>query len=80
MVNKNDGKAQFEFISTTQLVRVFKYFYAAIRQEGTDLFEHLTHMTAMEEQVRDKNEKVDSNTINQWTETSLHIDAKIILW
>ena len=38
-------KNQFECVSIAQVVRLNRKFYAATMSEGTDILEHLTHMT-----------------------------------
>ena len=40
-------KAQFEFVSITQIVRLNRAFYAATMQEDDDLLEHITRMTTL---------------------------------
>ena len=51
---------QFEFVSVTQIVRFNRKFYAASMKEGADLMQHLTHMTSLAEQLREKNEEISS--------------------
>jgi hypothetical protein len=54
----NTLKSQFESVSIAQIVRLNRKFYAATMQEGTDIFEHLTHMTTMAEQLREMKEEI----------------------
>lgn len=51
-------KNQFECVSITQVVRLNRKFYAATMNEGTDILEHLTHMTTLAEQLREMNEEI----------------------
>lgn len=51
-------KSQFECVSIAQVVRLNRKFYAATMNEGTDILEHLTHMTTLAEQLREMNEEI----------------------
>ena len=52
-------KSQFECVSIAQVVRLNRKFYAATMSEGTDILEHLTHMTTLAEQLREMNEEMN---------------------
>ena len=54
----NTLKSQFECVSVAQVVRINRKFYAATMNEGTDIFEHLTYMTTLAEQLREMNEEI----------------------
>ena len=49
---------RFEFVSVTQIVRLNRKFYAASMKEGSDLMQHLTHMTSLAEQLREMNDEI----------------------
>ncbi len=49
---------QFEFVSISQIVRLNRKFYAATMKEGTDILDHLTHMTSLAEQLRELKEDI----------------------
>ena len=51
---------QFSFISITQIVRLTRKFYAASMNEGDDLMEHITNMTALAQQLRELNEEIST--------------------
>ena len=55
-------KNQFECVSNAQVVRLNRKFYAATMSEGTDILEHLTHMTSLAEQLREMNEEISEQT------------------
>ena len=56
----NSLKSHFEFVSVTQIVRVWRSFFAATMKESTDLVDHITYMTEMAEQLREVKEEIDS--------------------
>ena len=49
----------FNFVSITQKVRVTRQFYAASMSEGSNLMDHITHMTGLSERLREMGEQVD---------------------
>ena len=51
-------KNQFECVSNAQDERLNRKFYAATMSEGTDILEHLTHMTSLAKQLREMNEEI----------------------
>ena len=50
----------FEFVSITKIVQLNRKFYAASMQEGSDLLEHLTHMTSLAERLRELKEDIST--------------------
>ena len=50
----------FEFLSVAQAVRLNRKFYAANRNEGDDLLEHITYMTSLAEQLKELKEEISS--------------------
>ena len=51
-------KNQFECVSIAQAVHLNRKFYPATMSEGTDIHEHLTHMTSLAEQLREMYEEI----------------------
>ena len=46
---------QFSFVSITQLVRVYRKFYASSMVEGGSIMEHVTKMTQLAQDLRERN-------------------------
>ena len=60
---------QFAFVSITHMVRLSRKFYAATMDENGDLMKHITHMTNLDEQLRELKEDISSQKIqygNSW--------------
>ena len=51
---------QFEFVSTSQIVRLSRKFFSATMQENDDMMEHITLMTTLAQQLRDLGEVITS--------------------
>ena len=56
----NELKEHFEFVSVTQIVRLYKRFYSARLEENGDMMKHITEMTEMAEQLKEMHEEVSS--------------------
>ena len=48
-------REHFEFISVTQIVRLYRRFYGARMEENGDVMKHITEMTAMSEHTITRN-------------------------
>ena len=53
-------REHFEFVSVTQIVRLYKRFYAAKMEENGDLLKHITEMTSLAEQIKEMKEEISS--------------------
>ena len=53
-------KEHFEFVSVTQIVRLYRRFYAAKMDEKGDMMKHITEMTRIAEQLKEMKEEVSS--------------------
>ena len=53
-------KAQFDFVSVSQIVRLCRTFYAATMDENDDMLDHITYMTTLADQLRELGEDVTS--------------------
>ena len=53
-------KAQFDFVSVSQIVRLCRTFYAATMDENDDMLDHITYMTTVADQLRELGEEVTS--------------------
>ena len=49
---------QFEFVSTSQVVRLSRKFFSATMREEDDMMEHITLMTTLAQQLRDLGEVI----------------------
>ena len=51
-------KDHFEFVSVTQVVRLYRRFFAAKMDEKDDMMKHITQMTSIAEQLKEMKEEV----------------------
>ena len=51
-------KEHFEFVSVTQVVRLYRRFFAAKMDEKDDMMKHITDMTRIAEQLKEMKEEV----------------------
>ena len=51
---------QFSFVSITQLVRVYRNFYASSMSEGGNAMEHITKMTQLSQDLREIGKEIES--------------------
>ena len=51
---------QFSFVSITQLVRVYRKFYASSMSEGGNVMEHITKMTQLAQDLKEMGKNIES--------------------
>ena len=51
---------QFSFVSITQLVRVYRKFYASSMNEGGNVMEHITKMTQLAQDLKEMGKDIES--------------------